>query len=116
MRLTRAARRRLSMCLCTLLLLPATACFLGGRAACARQPDYHAAVLAAGAQARAPPPHHGMRCERPEKASRYVRRWVVAWLPGALRARWCGTASPAPLRACTCLGSGAGVWEQPRHR
>jgi hypothetical protein len=62
MRLTRAARRRLSMCLCTLLLLPATACFLGGRAACARQPDYHAAVLAAGAQARAPPPQHGMRC------------------------------------------------------
>ncbi len=44
--------RRLGMCACTLLLLPATACFLAGRAVCARQPDYHAAVLIAAAQAR----------------------------------------------------------------
>ena len=40
------------MCACTLLLLPAAACFLAGRAVCARQPDYHAAVLIGAAQAR----------------------------------------------------------------
>ncbi|KAK9837488.1 hypothetical protein WJX81_006376 [Elliptochloris bilobata] len=41
---------RLSMCVCTLLLLPSAACFLGGRAACALQPDYHVDALAAAAQ------------------------------------------------------------------
>ena len=44
------------MCVCTLLLLPSAACFVGGRAACALQPDYHADALAAAGQARAAPP------------------------------------------------------------
>ena len=41
------------MCVCTLLLLPSAACFVGGRAACKLQPDYHADTLAAVGQARA---------------------------------------------------------------
>lgn len=41
------------MCVCTLLLLPSAACFVGGRAACKLQPDYHADALAAVGQARA---------------------------------------------------------------
>ena len=40
------------MCVCTLLLLPSAACFVGGRAACKLQPDYHADALATVGQAR----------------------------------------------------------------
>ena len=63
------------MCACTLLLLPATACFLAGHAVCARQPDYHAAVLIGAAQAR-----YCSYCDFDMPA--YIMRWSTAGQSG----------------------------------